>query len=204
MKKILFPLLLLMLFAGCAKAEHYSTPFETGGKVYKIALLPWKTTTMTFDFKYRWTMTQALMDACKESGAFDFVWSAYPVNGGDVQVLQNIDRSGLWQRIKYGKYIPVVKAVTAAVSGLDADLAVLYVISADNSAASDEDSLNYRDDFARIFLVDTASGQITMEFIRTDFLRKRAFADIKRVTLRAFYKWLSAVQQDRTETKQNQ
>ncbi|WP_432738174.1 hypothetical protein [Maridesulfovibrio sp. FT414] len=192
MKKILFFLIILPILAACAKAEHYSTPFDTGGRVYRVVLMPWHTTTMTFDFKYRWEMTQALRDACRQSGAFDFAWSAYPVNGGGVELLQDISTEGLWVRQKYGKYVPDVEKVRGAVSSIGADLALLYDISADNSAATDEDSMNFNADSIRLFLVDLKSEDVTVEFIGTNFLRKQAYGDIKRVTLRGFNKWLSS------------
>ncbi len=191
MRKIFLILMLLPILAACTKAEHYQTPFETGGRTYRIALFPWKASTMSFDFKYRWTMTQALRDACRQSGAFAIAWSAYPVNGGDVKILENIDSSKIWKRMEYNKFEPDVDKVRAYASGTDADLALLYIVSADNAAASDDSSMSSKDDYIRIFLVDLSTGAVTMDYIRTNFLRKQSFGDIKRVTLRAFEKWLS-------------
>ncbi|CCO23536.1 hypothetical protein [Maridesulfovibrio hydrothermalis] len=191
MKKILLLLVLLFSLTSCAKVDHYKIPFDTGGRVYKVALLPWKVSPMNFDMKYRWTMTQSLRSACRESGAFDYAWSAYPVNGGNVQLLEGVNGSELWQRVKYGKYVPVVTKVQEAASGLGADIALLYNISADNAGSKGPESMNYRDDYVRLFLVDLKTGEVSVEFARTDFLRKKAFADVKRVTLRSFNKWLS-------------
>lgn len=111
MKKLFLLITMLCLFTSCSLTEHYKTPFETDGEVYKVALLPWKASTMDFEMKYRWTMTQALKDACKESGAFKFEWSVYPVNGNDVILLEDIDKTGLWERKKYGRYEPSIKKV---------------------------------------------------------------------------------------------
>ncbi|NDV23001.1 hypothetical protein [Desulfovibrio sp. JC022] len=191
MKKLLLILILCLGCASCVKADDYTTPFNTGGKVYKLALLPWRTTTMNFDFKYRWRMTQSLLNACKQAGAFELKWSSYAVNGGDVTMLENIKKSSLWERRKYGKYYPIVPEVQAALSGVDADLALLYDISADN-ALGDRDAMNdSRADYVRLFLVDVKSGTVIVEFVRTDFLRNGAAVDIKLVTLRAFNKWLT-------------
>lgn len=190
MKKAILILILLSVAAGCTRTTGYRTPFETGGETYQLALLPWKSSSMSFDFKYRWTMTQALEDACRQSGAFKFDWSAYPVNGGNAELLEVKENHEIWKRGEYGKYYPDVEAVRSAAGNTGADLAALYVVSADNSAATADDSMNYKDDYVRLFLVDLNTGNITTEFIRTDFLRKRAFGDIKRVTLRAFNKWL--------------
>ncbi|WP_320171062.1 hypothetical protein [Maridesulfovibrio sp.] len=195
MKKILVLLVLLPVLAACARTSGYTTPFETGGKVYKLALMPWHSSTMTFDFRYRWTMTQALRDSCRQSGVFKLDWSAYPVNGGNVELLENLDSATFWERVKYGRYVPVVEKVRKATAGLGADLAVLYDVSADNAAPTDDDAMDYRADYVRIFLVDLNTGQVTVDFIRTNFLRKRAFGDIKVVTLRALNKWLAETKQ---------
>lgn len=191
MKKLFLISMLLCLLTSCSVANHYKTPFETNGKTYKVVLLPWKATPMDFDFKYRWTMTQALSDACKQSGAFDLNWSSYPVNAKNINLLENIDFAGLWVRKKYGRYEPDVKKVLKITSDLNADLALLYYVSADNVGSRGPDSFGSRGDAVRLFAVDGKSGEMVVEFIQTDFLRKRAYANIKQVTLRAFNKWLS-------------
>ena len=191
MKKILLVLLLCLVCVSCAKVENYSTPFDTGGKVYTLALLPWRTTTMDFDLKYRWRMTQSLLNACKQSGAFDLKWSVYPVNGGNVDILENIKTSDLWERRKYGKQYPVVPEVQAVLSGVDADLALLYDISADNALGARDEISTYRADYVRLFLVDVKTGKVVVEFERTEFTRGGADYAIKKVTLRAFNKWLT-------------
>ena len=191
MKKILLLLVLCFVCASCAMTDPYSTPFDTGGKEYKVALLPWQTSSMDFDYKYRWRMTQSLRNACKESGAFKLDWSAYPVNGSDVDILENVHKSGLWERRKYGKYYPVVAEVQSELAGVDADLALLYDISADNALSySDLDDIGLPD-YVRLFLVDVKSGDVVVEFVRTDFLGKKSGPDVKQVTLRAFNKWLN-------------
>ncbi|WP_419778410.1 hypothetical protein [Maridesulfovibrio sp.] len=191
MKKILLLLVLCFVCFSCAMTDPYRTPFDTGGKVYKVALLPWRTFSMDFDYKYRWRMTQSLRNACKESGAFTLNWSTYAVNGGDVAILENIQKSSLWERRKYGKYYPVVSEVQSALSGVDADLALLYDISADNAVGFNDPSDISLPDSIRLFLVDVKSGEVVVEFVRTDFLGKKAGPDIKQVTLRAFNKWLN-------------
>ncbi|WP_319764306.1 hypothetical protein [Maridesulfovibrio sp.] len=190
MKKLLMLLVFCLLCVSCTRAYSYTTPFDTGGKVYKLALLPWHTTTMNFDFKYRWRMTQSLLNACKEAGAFELKWSTYAVNGGDVEILNNIRKSGLWERRKYGNYYPVVSEVRSALTGVDADLALLYDISADNAMRDDASMADSRSDFIRLFLVDVKTGKVIVEFVRTDFMHNGATVDIKLVNLRAFSKWL--------------
>ncbi|MFW5499931.1 MULTISPECIES: hypothetical protein [unclassified Maridesulfovibrio] len=191
MKKILLILVFCLTCASCAKVENYSTPFDTGGKVYKLALLPWQTTTMDFDLKYRWRMVQSLRSACKQAGAFELKWSVYPVNGGDVEILENIKKSSLWERRKYGKQYPVVAEVQAVLSGLDTDLALLYDLSADNAVGARDDMDGYRADYVRLFLVDVKTGKVVVEFDRTDFTNVGADYTIKQVALRAFNKWLT-------------
>ncbi|WP_320006276.1 hypothetical protein [Maridesulfovibrio sp.] len=191
MKKILLLLVLCFVCASCAMTDPYHTPFDTGGKEYKVALLPWQTSSMDFDYKYRWRMTQSLRNACKESGAFTLDWSAYPVNGSDVDILENVRKSGLWERRKYGKYYPVVAEVQSALAGVDADLALLYDISADNAVGYSDPGDIAMPDYVRLFLVDVKSGDVVVEFVRTDFLGKKAGPDVKQVTLRAFNEWLS-------------
>lgn len=191
MKKILAILVLLLSLLSCAKAQSYTTPFETGGKIYKVALLPWKASTMNFTFKYRWTITQALRDACKQAVAFELDWSAYPVNGGNVEILEKVDGPSLWERKKYGRYEPDTKKVLPILNAIGADLGLLYNISADNAVASDSDSMGSRDDYIRLFMVDAKTGQVTVGFLRTNFMRKMGLTDTKRVTLLTFSKWLS-------------
>ncbi|NDV28921.1 hypothetical protein [Desulfovibrio sp. JC010] len=191
MKRFLLILVLCLVCASCARIERYTTPFDTGGKVYKLALLPWQTTTMDFDFKYRWRMTQSVLKACKQAGTFEFKWSAYAVNGGDVDLLENIQKSGLWELRKYGKQYPVVPEVQAVLSGLDADLALLYDISADNYTRDPDFAYESRCDYVRIFLVDVKTGQVFTEFVRTNFMNGGLDADVKLLTLRAFNKFLA-------------
>ncbi|WP_027723432.1 hypothetical protein [Maridesulfovibrio zosterae] len=190
MKKLFILLTLLFVISACTRMPSYKTPFDTGGKIYKIALLPWKASTMNFEFKYRWTMTQALRAACKQAGAFDLKWSAYPVNGGNVQLIPNMNATQLWEQKKYGNYAPNPEKVSKIASTLGADLALLYNVSADNAVSNDLGSLDSKNDYVRIFIVDPATKQVTVDFIRTDFLNKRAYADVKIITLRAFNKWL--------------
>lgn len=193
MKKILLILTILssLMIVSCAAAPGYNTPFDTGGKTYKVAMLPWRASTMNFTFKYRWTMTQALKEACKQSGAFVYAWSAYPVNGGDIPVLEKFDGQGLWVKGKYNKYTPDVDAVLKALSKTDVDLALLYDISADNGSTDEDGSMYSRSDYIRAFLIDLKTKQVTVQFIRTDFQRGMAFSDAKRVNLFAFSSWLS-------------
>ncbi|SMF15278.1 hypothetical protein [Desulfovibrio gilichinskyi] len=191
MKKLIIMLLTSMLLVSCAAAPGYDTPFATGGKAYKVAMLPWRASTMDFNLKYRWTMTQALKDACKQSGSFVYAWSAYPVNGGNIPVLENIDGQGLWVKGKYNKYTPNVDAVLKALSGTDADLALLYDISADNGTTDNEGSMYARADYIRAFLIDIKTKQVTVQFIKTDFQRGMAFTDAKKIDLLAFSSWLS-------------
>ncbi|SDL48952.1 hypothetical protein SAMN05660337_3078 [Maridesulfovibrio ferrireducens] len=191
MKKLLLILLALMTFISCTAAAGYDTPFETGGKIYKVALLPWRADTMDFTMKHRWTMTQALKKACKQSGAFVFSNSAYSVNGGNIPVLENVDNQKLWVRKKYGKYEPNIDEVLKVLGNTDADFALLYVISADNGGTVDQGSSYSRSDYIRAFLINRKSKQMIVEFIKTDFLRGQAFADAKKINLLAFSKWLS-------------
>ncbi|WP_291328249.1 hypothetical protein [Desulfovibrio sp. UCD-KL4C] len=191
MKKLIMMLLATMVLVSCAAAPRYDTPFNTGGKTYKVAVLPWRASTMDFTLKYRWTMTQALKDACKQSGAFVYAWSAYPVNGGNIPVLKNIDGQELWVKGKYNKYTPNVDTVLQALSNTDADLALLYDISAGNTTNDNEGSMYSRSDYIRAFLIDIKTKQITVQFIKTDFQRKMAFADAKKIDLLAFSSWLS-------------
>ncbi|WP_321402007.1 hypothetical protein [Maridesulfovibrio sp.] len=191
MKRSLLIMVVCLVCVSCARTEGYTTPFDTGGKVYKLALLPWHTSTMNFDFKYRWRMTQSLLTSCKDAGSFELKWSAYPVNGGDVDILENIKKSSLWERRKYGKYYPVVSAVQSALSGVDADLALLYDISADNADFDSDSVYDARCDYVRLFLVDVKTGKVVVEFVRTDFMHNGAAADIKQVNLRALNKWLT-------------
>lgn len=190
MKKILLVLVFCFACVSCAKIDNYTTPFDTGGKVYKLALLPWRTTTMDFDFKYRWRMTQSLLNSCKQAGTFDFKWSTYAVNGGNVEILENIEKSSLWERRKYGRYYPIIPEVQAALSGVDVDLALLYDISADNGERDNDGMDQLHCDYVRLFLVDVKTGKVIVEFRRTNFKHNGAVTDLKLVNLRAFNKWL--------------
>lgn len=191
MKRLLLILMFCLACASCAKAENYTIPFETGGKVYKLALLPWQATAMDFDFKYRWRMTQSILNACKQSGAFELKWSTYAVNGGDVTRLEDVEKANLWERRKYGKVYPVVSQVQAVLSGTDADLALLYDISAGNTSDKRQTMSNSRSDSIRLYLVDVKTGRVVTEFDRTSFPRSSVTYTIKQVTLRALNKWLN-------------
>lgn len=191
MKRLFLILMFCLACVSCVKAENYTIPFETGGKVYKLALLPWQTTTMDFDFKYRWRMTQSILNACKQSGAFELKWSTYVVNGGDVTQLEGIAKANLWERRKYGKMYPAVSQVQAVLSGTDADLALLYDISAENTSDKHQTMSDYRVDSLRLYLVDMKSGRVVTEFDRTSFSRSSVTYTIKQVTLRALNKWLN-------------
>ncbi|WP_051677031.1 hypothetical protein [Maridesulfovibrio frigidus] len=190
MKKILLVLITLLALTSCKSAAKYATPFETGGKTYNVALLPWKTDTMDFTTKYRWTMTQAIKDACKQAETVKFAWSAYPVNGGDVPLLEGIDTEKLWIRKQYGRYVPNIDDVLKILSKTDADCALLYDMSADNGGPVNEGSSYSRSDYIRLYLVDAKSGKMTIKFIRTDFRRGKAFGSAKKITLLTLSEWL--------------
>ncbi|WP_027178928.1 hypothetical protein [Maridesulfovibrio bastinii] len=190
MKKtnLLLLLALTIFFSACALPSA-GNRYGENAQTFTVALLPWHTTQMNFDYKYTWTMTQGLIKAAAQAGNFKVISSAYyayPGYGISKQDISSELKSTLWVRHKYGKYMPDKKTALSLVKASGAQLGILYDVSADNGSFDGGDSTNTKSDSIRIFIVDASSETIVSAFIRTDFLRGQGFIDAKQVTLNGF------------------
>lgn len=195
-KTTLLLLLSLTVFLSACALTSTGNRYGDNAPQFTIALLPWHTTQMTFDYKYTWTMTQGLIKAAAQAGNFKVISSAYyayPGYGISKQDISNDIKSALWVRHKYGKYMPDKKTALNLVRSSGAELGILYDVSADNGSFDGGDSTNTKSDSIRIFIVDASSETIVSAFIRTDFLRGQGFIDTKQVTLNGFDELMNSI-----------